>query len=339
MRKPLNLSSRFPPSNELWNAERSLPALQGVAFGVAVAIVSGAVAHFLIRRPDYTSDFYHYWSATRALLAGGDPYSSPISGALNPGRDPALYPLPAYLVTAPFALFPLGIAGGLFMAAGSGFAAWGVARTGMVRAPLFLIAPFLLSLPLGQWSPWLIAAALVPWLSWLVVAKPNVGLAVWLARPSWRTALAVAAILAVSLLVAPRWPWSWLSNLGGREEKFIPLLRPGGFLLVTALVAWRRPEGRLLAALSLVPQSLFFYDQLLLWLVPRTFRQSLLLSLWSFAAFLLWQRGLQPDDYYVQEAIPYAYSLYFAALVILLFNWRRDRTRRDTVSPSPEPDA
>jgi hypothetical protein len=291
-----------------------------VAFATLVGIVSAIATGLFISRPDFTSDLLHVWFGTRVWLGGGDPYAVPLTGDLNPGLDPALYPLPAYLLFAPFAGLPLAAAGAAFVGLGSAFAAWGVARTGMVRAPLFLSAPFIMTVSLGQWGAWLIAAVLVPWLSWIAVAKPNVGLATWFARPSWRTAAAIAAIVAVSLLLDPGWLPRWLANVSTREEKFIPMLQPGGFLLLASFAAWRRPEGRLLLVMSAVPQALYFYDQLLLWLIPRTMRQSLVFSLFSVAAFLAWFVRLEPGDSYVREAVPFAWALYPAALLILLWN-------------------
>lgn len=292
---------------------------------IGVGLVAGITAFALIGRPDYVSDFFHYWTATRTLIAGGDPYAPLAASPMNPGGDPALYPLPAFLLLAPVAWLPLALAGALFCGFASGSLAWGVARTGAERLPLFLSAPFLLTLSLGQWSPLVLAAVLVPALGVCFAAKPNIGLGAFAARPSVSAVLAGLAILVVSLVVLPDWPQRWLANISDREEKFIPLLRPSGFLLALALIGWRRPEGRLMITLALVPQALFFYDQLLLWLVPRTLRQSLLLSIWSVLAFLLWRRGLQPGDFEVQEAVPFAFTLYLAALAILLWNWFADR--------------
>ena len=274
----------------------------------------------------------HIWFATRTFLAGNNPYGVPLAPDLNPGQDPALYPLPTYIFFAPYAHLPVAAAGGFFLGMGSAAAAWGVARTGMARAPLFLSAPFLMSVSSGQWGPWLVAATLVPALSWIAVVKPNIGLATWLARPSWRTAALIVGIVAVSVLFFPGWPRDWLANVAGREEKFVPVLRPGGFILLAGAFAWRRPEGRLLMAMSVVPQTLFFYDQLLLWLVPRTLRQSLLLSLFSVGAFVLWFSRLAPGDSYVREAVPYAWSLYPVALAVVLWN----RARPPLASGGPD---
>ena len=314
------IQTRFPVS-------RTLPTRQAAALAIALGAISGIIAWKLIGRPGYSSDFFHFWAGARTLIHGGDPYLVAPDSPLNLGDDRGLYPMPAYLLLLPFAVFPLGVAGGLFMGVIAGCAAWGVARTGIERLPLFLSAPFLLALSLGQWTPLMVAAALIPALSGAIVAKPNVGLAVWVARPSLVAALTGAVVLAVSLLVLPRWPLEWLANMSGRVEKFIPVLRPGGFLLGLSLLAVRRPEGRLFTSLALIPQALFFYDQLLLWLIPRTLRQSMVLSLCSLLLFLTWRARLKPGDYEVQLAVPYAYALYGVALAILLWNWYTDHYR------------
>lgn len=320
------LSKLVPTIETRWSAATAFTRQRSFVIAAGIGSLAGLCAWVFLSRPDAPSDFFHYWSAARTLLHGGDPYTTIAAGPANPGRDPTLYPLPALLLLVPFAALPLALAGAVFFGLSSALAAWAVARLGHDRLPMFLSAPFLVALSLGQWSPLMVAACLIPALGAVVAVKPNLGLAVFAARPSWRTVAAVTALLIISLIVMPTWPMEWLDNVSHREEKFIPILRPGGLLLAASLLAWRRPEGRLFAVLSVVPQALFFYDQLLLWLVPRTLRQSLLLSLWSLVVFLVWWRIVARGDVnYVQQAVPYAYSLYFPALALLLWNWRADR--------------
>ena len=85
--------------------------------------------------------------------------------------------------------------------------------------------------------------------------------------------------------------------------------------------------------MACVPQTLFFYDQLVLWLIPRTMRQSLILSLASFALLLTWFYRLGPGDYVMQKAVPYATAIYFVVLIILLWP-----DGRDPGPPSPAVD-
>jgi len=61
--------------------------------------------------------------------------------------------------------------------------------------------------------------------------------------------------------------------------------RPGGALLLLALLRWRRPEARMLAALALVPHTTMVYEMLPLFLIPRTMRQMAALTLVTQVAF------------------------------------------------------
>src|SRR5262249_24616479 len=58
-------------------------------------------------------------------------------------------------------------------------------------------------------------------------------------------------------------------------------------LTLAALARWRRPEARLLVAMACVPQLMYFADQLPLWLIPRTRRESMVLTATSVAAWVL----------------------------------------------------
>jgi hypothetical protein len=56
----------------------------------------------------------------------------------------------------------------------------------------------------------------------------------------------------------------------------------GGLLLLLAVIRWRQPEARLLLVMSLIPQNFTFVDQLPLWLVARTFKEGVFLSVLSW---------------------------------------------------------
>ena len=291
---------------------------------LAIGLAAGLVSYAFLSRPGSGGDYFFVWSAARSLLAGQNPYHVIAVGPENPGNDVLLYPLPALLVVAPVAWLPLALSGGIFLGISSALLAFVLLRDGYHRLPIFLGAPFLMAISLGQWSPLVTAAALEANLGFVFAAKPNLGLAAWIYRPNIRAIVVALALVGLSLLIAPSWPIDWYHNISSRPEKLSPVRTMAGPVLLLALIRWRTAEARLFLAMACVPQALFFYDQLALGLIPRTLRQSLILALASFALLLTWFHRLGPGDYYVQKAIPYATGLYFVALAVVLWpaKWR-----------------
>jgi hypothetical protein len=65
------------------------------------------------------------------------------------------------------------------------------------------------------------------------------------------------------------------------------VMRPGGFVLLLAVLRWKRPEGRWLLAMAIIPSTGNIYDALpLLVLAPWTFRELLILGILSHVADL-----------------------------------------------------
>jgi hypothetical protein len=103
----------------------------------------------------------------------------------------------------------------------------------------------------------------------LLSVKPNVGLALWIARPTRQAVIGAAVLLALGLLVLPTWPRDWLNALQQQNAHLVPpVLRPFGWLLLLAGLRWRRPEGRLLLALALIPQNTLPHELVPLVLIP-----------------------------------------------------------------------
>jgi hypothetical protein len=277
-------------------------------------------------------DFTWAHRGIQQLLAGQNPYHDPTLGEGNPfpRNDPLFYPMPALLMALPFAPFPRELAGALFMGVSCGLLAFGLFRNGFSNYALFLSAPFWFSLIAVQWSPLLVAAALLPTLLPLTLAKPNIGLPIFLSYPTWRGfALSVGFVL-VSLLVLPSWPLDWLNN-ASTHAVFQPVRVVPGFLLLLAALRWRRPEARLLLLLALIPQRPI-YDQLALWLVAQrdsaqdayplqttrplallhASRPMVLLSLLSWLALSCWLLFPSLNVHWI------VWGMYLPALVILL---------------------
>ena len=281
------MNLRIPPS---WHA---------AACGSLAGVVGFAVAYVVMRGPDRPGDFLYWYTAAQVLVSGGNPYDA------IPTLDPArfltgfFYPLPAVLLTVPFSFLPYTIAGPLFVALMSGLVGYGVAKQGVNRLWLLAGAPFIVSAASGTWSIAVTVAALFPVLGFLACAKPNAGVAAFLYRPSWKMVVGCALLIALSFAVWPGWAGAWLREVGGVQNRVIPILTPIGPLLLLALTRWRRPETRLLLGYACVPQAPWFYDQLILTLIPATqleainyaFATQIALALWIVFNGILWTHG------------------------------------------------
>jgi hypothetical protein len=220
------------------------------------------------------------WIGARAVISGLDPYAVvPTAGT----RYPLYYPLPAVLLGLPFGAFSFpvarvlwaGVSGATFMLAALHY------RRGLLTA--LLSANLLNAVVQGQWSPLLTAAAVLPAISWVWAAKPSVGAALFIAFPSRRALIGCLLLAGISLAVYPTWPLRWAEAL--RESNHVaPILRPGGVVLLLALIRWRQAEARLLAALACVPQTIGLYETLPLFLIPRTRWQGYSLAALSYVA-------------------------------------------------------
>jgi hypothetical protein len=296
----------------------------------AIALAAGALAAvvcWIAYRipPPSTSDFEPIWVGARAVGAGLDPYTIvPTVGT----RYPLYYPLPAILVALPLGYLPFAVARSLWAAASTAVFVLAALRKGRGLLPALLSACFLNAILQGQWSPLLTAAAVLPAVSWLWAAKPSLGAAFFVAYPTRRAVIGAILLLSLAFLVFPTWPVRWLEAL--RETNHVaPILRPGGAVLLLALIRWRVAEGRLLAALACVPQTIGLYEALPLFLIPTNRWQGYLLAVLSyvaaFAQAILVPR--MPDaSWEATNAArwPFIFALmYLPALVMLLF-FRRD---------------
>jgi hypothetical protein len=186
---------------------------------------------------------------------------------------PLIYPLPAVLLSLPFAVVPLQLARALFAGVSSGLLGYALSSRWIGLLP-FLSGAYMWALLGVGWVPVLIAAVLLPWLSFLLVVKPTTGLALWIGWPSRWAVIGGLGLVAVSFAIEPSWVAQWRASLGASIVYHVsPIMRPFGWILLLALVRWRRPEARFLTAFALIPQAAMPYDALPLLLIPETFRE------------------------------------------------------------------
>jgi hypothetical protein len=172
-----------------------------------------------------------------------------------------------------------------------------------------------------------------------LVAKPNIALAVVAGAQTRRQLLMMigvgASLVIASVLVRPDWITNWIEALLSKEYVSSPISNPGVFLLLLALLRWRRPEARVFTALVAIPQTPSLYDLVPLIVIPRTFREVNVLTLLTSALFWV-VIGMEQLPYYEfthrmeQFAV---WIVYLPALVMLL----RRPNAPDPVPETPAP--
>jgi hypothetical protein len=277
-----------------------------VAISALIGLISGTVCTLVMTRLRLgAADFNWTIWAAQDLLAHRNPYARPMQ----------LYPLTASIFGLPFVWMRPAVAAGIFYGISSALMAFGLTRNGYRRLYVFLAYPYWAGLLTAQWTPLIFAAALLPPLLPATLAKPQIGLPVFLTTLTRRGLLACALVVALSFLFLPSWPSLWFGNFH-QYARFIPLLVLPGPLLALALLRYRSHDARLLLLMAAVPQR-WFYDMLILWLIPKSWREMSATVLISWAAGI-WRWYHIPHSF-TQVGRMAVIFLYLPMLAIVLF--------------------
>ncbi|MEO8576697.1 MAG: hypothetical protein ABI556_08360 [Gemmatimonadales bacterium] len=299
-----------------------------VAVALLVGIAGGFYCYFSLKAsggPRPADDFTWHWLAARALIEGKDPYVVISAGGPYHLDAPYVYPLTTAMAAVPFALFlSPAAAAATWIGCGSALLAWAVTRKSYDGLLIFLSMPYLWAANSGQFSPIITAAAVIPALGFITPVKPQIGLAALAWKPSRIALYGAIAFVALSFAINPGWVREWLDTLPHRVPGIYksPITVLGGPLLLLSIMKWRRPEGRLLLAMSLLPQNMLFYDQLLLWLIPNSRNQIMILGILSILATFVGSIGLPPGASIIDVNQRYAPAIvalvYLPCLIMVL---------------------
>jgi hypothetical protein len=285
---------------------RTEPSMQSrILISTAIGLGSGIFCSVLLSHfRQAAGDFRWAIEAAQYLLARQNPYTNPQQ----------LYPLPAALFGLPFVQIPMNIAGGMFYGISSGLMAFGLTRHSYHRLMVFFAYPYWAGVLAAQWGPLLMASAFFPLLLPATLAKPQTGIPVALTHLTRRGLIACGVVALITFAWMPNWVGFWLRQLGTYQH-FYPLLILPGPLLALALFRYRDPDTPLFLLTALLPQR-WFYDTLILWLIPKTRKE----ILWT--AFFSWGAGI-----WRWYDIPHSFTqvgrwmiifLYLPMLVVLL---------------------
>ncbi len=309
----------------------------------AVGAAAGLLCYALLAHAGpwlQANDFTYFWTAARAIARHEDPYDA-LHHAILPWQCGFTYPMPAGLLVLPLAWIPVRVAGCLFIALSFAALAYTLSATGYWRLAALMSGPAIQAIVSLQWSPLIMAAAFWPTGLGVVAAKPTIGLAMIAFQRRLSDAVRVSVVALglglVCLVLDPPWVSHWFANafdpnIAGKHA--IPLLHPLGWALGLALLRWRRPEARLLVVLALVPQKMYFYDQLLLLLVPETRRElavAVILSQVAYAIILQFPWFDPGPGGATARFLPFVViGLYWPALLMILRRpnrWNDDTAR------------
>lgn len=316
-----------------------------LVLALSLAAIAGLYAwSFNAYLVDRSSDFALVWAAARGWLHSLDPYT--VAGP-EPWRSfrydfHLLYPLTAVVVAVPFALIPLHVSEGIFVAVSVGLFVWAVTRERIASPVLWVLVSYagLQFMQVAQWSALMTAAALIPALNWLLVIKPTIGLAFFAAYPSRRAAIGCALFVALTVAISPWWVHEWLDlMIRGEDSAHItaPLLQwvGGGPFLALAAWKWRRAEARLLLGLALIPHTPELYDLVPLFLIVTCLEEGMILFTCVLIAHVVRVNLLPAPNSFAQlwavNAWVFTAFVYLPCLVMVL---RRPNVWRDARNPA-----
>lgn len=283
-----------------------------IAVSAAIGVATGALCWFLMKHLHQdAADFRWALHLAHRLLARQNPYDTPFEQ----------YPLTAAIFAVPFVRLQPELAAGLFWGISSSLLAFGLTRHGYIRLLIFFAYPYWAGILTVQWSPLIAASAFFPLLLPATMAKPQVGLPVFLTRLSRRGLLACAIVVLGSLAVMPHWPLLWLRQIGNYEH-FFPILVLPGPLLLLALLRYRDRDAQLLFLSALLPQR-WFFDSFILWLIPQSRREIIWTVFFSWGAGT-WRWYHTPRSFN-EVGVCTVILLYLPMLAVVLL--RKSRTK------------
>jgi len=301
-----------------------------IAVAAAIGVLAGAYWFYASwANPTGVSDFDQLWAGARAMVAGTNPYQvvrANAPGPVGPFEYNLYYPLPALIVVTPLAMLPIVESRALFCALSFGLLAFLLTRRSWHPLAGLASGAGLMTLTLAQWSGLTAATVLVPALSLLSATKPNAHVAVFVSYQRWRSLIISAATGVVFFLIAfairPGWVGEWLGAIN-RDPNLRPIgFHPLGFLLLLALLRWRRSAARWLLVACFLPGTPVVYNALPLFAFPWNFRTTLILALLSHAAMwppLLAATAGKGFAGYAAVSVPsLLFLLYLPAVLFLL---------------------
>ena len=190
--------------------------------------------------------------------------------------------------------------------------------------------PYWAGLLAAQWGPLIMASAFFPLLLPATMAKPQTGIPVALTHLTRRGV--VACVLVLLDLLSPGcrtgWRCGW-DNWGAINISTRCWFFPDRLLLL-ALFRYRDPDAVLFLLTALLPQR-WFFDTLILWLIPKTRKRDSMDGVLSWGAGL-WRWYHIPHSFAEvgRIVVCFIYLPMLAVLLLRQFSARREDDQAQT---------
>lgn len=310
------------------------PLARTLSLAVLIGILAGAVSTFIPHPITLggvgVGDIGPPVVSGKLYLDGRSPYQVSLKGV-----EITLYPFTTSLALSPLLLLSPQWWAPVFVVIVSAALAFAILTRGEIwRLLVFLSLPFWSAIHSVQWSPLFTAALLLPALLPVAIVKPQLGVVLAVSgRWRRRDVIVAATFFLLSVVLLPTWPMQWLRQ--GRLDQYegrIPLLIGVGIVGVTCVYLWRNGRARLLLVMSIISQR-YYYDQLLLFLIPRGPVQMAVLvaTSWTGAA-ICWFAGWWVPASGVQDARVWQMttaSIFLPCLVMVWMEWWKARREGD----------
>ncbi len=196
--------------------------------------------------------------------------------------------LPTALIMVPLILFSPEISAGLVIGTSTAFLVWGLIRDrDYWRLAVLLAFPFWHCVQVANWTISLLAISVIPNAYPLLVLKPHAGLPVAVLRFHWQGILIGSIPVLVSFALIPDWPVRWWATARTYSGGPLILQTPWAIPFLIVILRWRFESARYLIMCLLAPLRAF-YDYLLLFALPQTPNQLMILVISSWIMYLSW---------------------------------------------------
>jgi hypothetical protein len=257
-----------------------------IGISISIALLAGIACYwYQVTYDRKGGDITWPLCAAVALLQGHDPYNC------SAGLGMPTNMLPTAIIVLPLVPLVPEVAASMMIGVSTGLLSWGLLREGAYwRLLMFLSFPCWQCVQTANWTILLVAIGFTPFFYPLLAVKPHAALPIAITRFSWPGVFIAVCIVGVAFIIQPHWPMRWWATAQAYSGGPLIIQFPLAIVVFAAALRWRQQAAQYLMLCAVAPLRAF-YDYFLLFILPQTPRQLLVLVLCSWLAYFSWFFG------------------------------------------------